>query len=224
MNDNDLLFDSVVKGKPFFCVMQGQKFVGKSEMIKYIIYDYKEFFQYIVVFSASNTANQFYSEFLPEKWIFGSYNSEIIQNIITKQEAFLKSGKKIHCLIILDDILGMDGLSVHNPDPAMTRLFSANRHFNISLILASQSPRLIPPVARANADITLIWKSMNVALKVLYEEYSNMPRKQWDSFVQKYTQNHGIIMYNARAVNTQDTYSLLRVPESFIGKKFRLKY
>ena len=112
--------DGLLMGKPpFLVLMQGMKKTGKSVLIKHICWQYRNVFQYIVVFSGSEQVNEAYGSFLPKQYIHSSYDSSVVNAIIEKQKKFKKAGKDVHCLIIWDDCMGagfdhMDGMKMMN--------------------------------------------------------------------------------------------------------------
>lgn len=208
---------------PWFCVAYGKKFSGKSCLAKYLVWEYRNTFNYIVVFSASANANHGY-DYLPSSFVHTKYDSDVMNKIIEKQEKLWAAGKKVQCLVILDDIIGMSGFDSKRPPPELERLYTQNRHYGISLFIATQSVRALPPVCRVNADFSCIFRQLNVSLETLYQEFSNMPKKEFYDFIHKYTNDFGIIIYNARERDNDKQFIVLRIPESELNRKFRLKY
>ena len=211
---------------PFISVLYGRKNSGKSVLIRYVCYEYRNDFSYIVVISASNDANGYYSEFLPSAFIHTSYDPTLIESIIEKQIELQKT-KKSQMLLILDDILGCEGLGnmgTSQSRPELMKIFTMNRHMGISLIVSTQGVKQIPRVLRNNACFSCIFRSMNQAINDLYEEYSHLPKKEFYEFVQKYTNNHHILIFNSRETDNTRTYACFKVPEPFLHKKFKLVY
>ena len=210
---------------PFIAVLYGRKCSGKSVLIRYVCYEYRNDFSYIVVISASNDANGYYSEFLPEKFIHTAYDPALIESIIEKQIELQKT-KKSQMLLILDDILGCEGLNMGTAQsrPELMRIFTQNRHMGISLIVSTQAVKQVPRVLRNNCDRACIFRSLNQALADLYEEYSHMQKREFYDFVQKYTANHHILIFNSLEQDPSRTFACFKVPEQFLHKKFRLSY
>ena len=210
---------------PFIAVLFGRKNAGKSQLIRFACYEYRNDFSYIVVISASNDANGFYSAFLPEAHIHTSYDPALIESIIEKQIALQKT-KKSQCLIILDDCLGMEGINMGTSQsrPELMRVFTQNRHMGISLIVSTQAVKQVPRVLRNNADYACIFRSLNQALADLYEEYSHLTKREFFEFVQKYTANYHILIFNSKEQNPSRTFACFKIPSQFLEKKFKLVY
>ena len=210
---------------PFIAVLYGRKNAGKSQLIKFACYEYRNEFSYIVVISASNDANGFYSAFLPDAHIHTSYDPALIESIIEKQIGLQKT-KKSQCLIVLDDILGCEGLSMGTSQsrPELMRIYTQNRHMGISLLVSTQAVKQVPRVLRNNADYCCIFRSLNQALGDLYEEYSHLPKREFYDFVNKYTANYHILIFNSKEQDPSRTFACFRIPAAFLEKRFKLAY
>ena len=215
----------VVGKPPFVVILQGRKGSGKSEFIKYVCFEYKEFFSYIVVISASNEANGFYSEFLPEAHIHNSYEPSLIENIVTKQTDLFKK-KKTHMLLVLDDILGVEGLKMSSSQsrPELLRLYTQNRHLGISLMVSTQGVKQIPRVLRNNADYVVIFRSLLQSKNDLYEELSHLPKKEWHNFLDQYTQDYRVLIFKTKEQDTKKMWVCFKIPQLALDRKFKLMY
>ena len=217
---------STLMGKPpFLILMQGMKKAGKSVLIKHICWQYRNSFQYIVVFSGSEQVNEAYGSFLPKQYIHSSYDSSVMNAIIEKQKKYKKAGKDVHCLIIWDDCMGA-GFDWRKPTlhPELVTLSTSNRHYNISIIISSQSPRLIPTWWRNNADFVFLFRHLNQAVQDLYAMLSPMGRKEWEAFYSKNTNNYRIIMFCTHAQRNEDLLTVFSIPKDFLNHKFKLMY
>ena len=216
---------------PFIGLLYGKKYSGKSVLIKYLIWTYREKFSYIVVFSATAEANDAYS-FLPKEFVHSKFEPEVLKNIIAKQLKAVKNcktpeerAKAPQVLIVFDDCIGMEGLDWRKKNNnELKLLFSSNRHWNISMLISSQGVKEIPPLLRMNCDGAFIFRSLNNSLEDLYTCYSTMPRKQFYEFVHNNTNDWKIIMYNTREQDRSKIFTIFKVPESIIKKQFRLVY
>lgn len=218
--------DSLLMGKPpFLIIFQGMKKSGKSVLIKHIIWSYRDHFAYIVVFSGSEQVNDAYGSFLPKKYIHSKYEADVMKSITEKQKKFKQAGKDVHCLIIFDDCLG-EGFDWRKPtlNPELITLATSNRHYNISIAICSQSPRLIPPTWRSNADYVFLFRHLNQAVGDLYAQLSPMKRKEWEEFYDKNTSDFRIIMFTTHAQKNSDLLTVFTVPRDFMNHKFKLLY
>ena len=216
--------DGLLMGKPpFLCILYGKKYSGKSVLLKHIIWSYRNHFQYIVVFSGTSDVNGAY-DFLPKQHVHNKYEPEVMKSIIEKQKDLKKRGKDVQALIIFDDCLGNGFDWKKQKDSELVTLASSNRHWNISLAISTQGPRMIPPIFRNNVDAAFIHRSLNQSVDDLYQIYSTMGKKEWTEFVHKNTQNWRIIYFNAKATDPADTLSVFTIPEAFMEKRFKLLY
>ena len=218
--------DALLMAKPpFLIILQGMKRSGKSVLIKHICWSYRNHFAYIVVFSGSELVNEAYGAFLPKKYIHSEYDSEVMRSIIEKQKKFKQAKKDVHCLIIFDDCLG-EGFDWRKPtvNPELVTLATSNRHYNISIAICSQSPRLIPPTWRNNADYIFLFRHLNQAIGDLYAQLSPMDKRKWEDFYNKNTADFKVIMFTTHAKNNNELLTVFQVPMDFMSHKFRLLY
>ena len=79
-----------------------------------------------------------------------------------------KDNESAHILLILDDCVS--DVNFHS-DKAFQKLFTRGRHLKISLMITTQYPYLIPPVARINCDYILVGQLNKQGLKVMSDEF-----------------------------------------------------
>ena len=77
---------------PFLSIIVGKQASGKSQLIRYLCYKYKEIFNYIVVCCPTSGMNNDY-DYLPKEYVHTSYTPDLVNKIILKQEAFKKEKK-----------------------------------------------------------------------------------------------------------------------------------
>ena len=149
----------------------GKRHSGKSELIKYIVSLYGHQFNKIFVICPSEAVNKFYSQFLPSENIFNDYSDEWINKLMArliKINVGKKDNEAAHILLILDDCVS--DVNFHTAK-AFEKLFTRGRHLKISLMITTQYPYLIPPVARINCDYILVGQLNKQGLKVMSEEF-----------------------------------------------------
>ena len=216
--------DGLLMGKPpFQIILYGAKHSGKSVLLKYLTWHYRDYFAYIVVFCGTSDVNESYS-YLPSKYVYSEYKPDVLRNIIEKQSKFKKQGKNVHALIIWDDCLGQGFDWRKEKDSELVKLASSNRHYNISIAISTQSPKMIPPVFRANVDFAFIFRNLHQAVESLYEILAPMPKKEWVEFCKKNTANYKIIMFSSREPSLDRMLSIFSIPPAFLEKTFKLLY
>src|SRR5690348_10382033 len=91
--------------------------------------------------------------------LFDENGENIIENVMKKQKERLNGKKKSNILVILDDFINDD---VFNKKRSiLTKLLSMGRHFDISIIIISQSWNLIPSSLRRMSGYDIIYKILN---------------------------------------------------------------
>lgn len=171
-----------LRDKAFNIVLLGKKASGKSTLMRDILYHlYKSGYPRVVVFSGTESMNHFFSEYVPSQYIHYGLDVEVLTKIVHSQEQVhsavkdleLKLGRKCgidtRLCLVLDDIVFQRGVLAHD---VFRRVFFQGRHFNISIILASQYLMFVPVEQRANIDYLVCMKE-------------NIPKnrvKLWESF------------------------------------------
>lgn len=154
---------------PFNMIMTACSMSGKSNLIKNMIVRddfYKKYFKrkHIFIFCKTHS-NTLYS--IKGANIF----SELVHNDQNILEVLFETQKKIkdmgkkppHILIIMDDFIVDKAFQKRRG--LMTKLFSAGRNYNMSIILTSQQYTLIPSDIRRLALYSITFKLNNSAEK-----------------------------------------------------------
>lgn len=154
-----------------------------------------------VVFSGTEEANPFFGDFIPDCFIHGEYDPDLIEKIMNKQKKKIKDAKKEgskdgKCLannlfIVFDDMLH-DAQNWKN-DKTVKNIFFNGRHYNFLFILTMQYPLGITPALRSNIDYVFIFNEPSVKnRRKIYEDYAAM-LPSFDHFcniLDACTQNH----------------------------------
>ena len=116
---------------PFFTIVSGMPMSGKSSCIRYIMCENNikctnDPFQFGVVFS--NTAFENAFDYIPKKNVYGSYNPQVLQNLMDIQQ---ETGAKYKAFVIFDDCLSTKAFS----SQLFVNLTTGYRHWNISIII-----------------------------------------------------------------------------------------
>ena len=206
------------------CAMRGS---GKSELLRYLVLNEKDKFKQIVCISPTNEMNNFYSDFIDNRYIFEEYNNEYIDLLLKKLSEINKgkncqSDKPCNLLLILDDCCS--STKFHN-NKTFEKLFTIGRHFFLSTIIISQYLKHIPPCARSNSEYLLVSTLNNSNINILCDEYimGNISKKEFITIYRHNIQDNGFLLINCSAVkinnNLDYIYGNIRVPINFFKVK-----
>jgi|UniRef100_A0A6C0ECZ2 hypothetical protein len=217
--------------------MIAKRATGKSFLTREIMFQKKNIVAAVAI-SRTEKLNSFYSEFIPDSYIYSEYNSDVLTRIYNRQSIMnednkrrIKSGKPPKddsLMLIMDDCMSSKGTWLK--DPNILELFFNGRHHHISFILTMQFSLGIPPEMRSNFDyIFLLAEDQITNRKRLYDHYAGI-FPTFDIFQQVFsdlTENYGILVINNRVHSKNITdkifwYKAKKVPTFKIGtKKFR---
>lgn len=162
-------------------VMVAKRGSGKSYNVRAILNYFKDIPAGIII-APTDKMNCFYGDFFPNTYIFYEYKTEIIEKVLTRQQAIidkqkekLKLGKDIdtRCFVVMDDCLGQKGAWIR--DRPIQELLFNGRHYEIMYILTMQFPLGITPELRSNFDyIFLLSEDYISNLKRIYDHYAGM--------------------------------------------------
>jgi hypothetical protein len=200
---------------------------GKSFLTREIMF-HKRKVPCAIAISRTEKLNKFYSEFIPDIYIYSEYNSSILSRIYERQLKLIETKKNSdsnQLFLIMDDCMSSKGSWLK--DPAITELFFNGRHYKISFILTMQYSVGIPPEMRSNFDyVCLLGEDIISNRKRLYEHYAGM-FPTFDIFQKVFseiTDDYGVMIIDNR-VHSRDIsnrvfwYKSKEVPNFNIGKK-----
>jgi hypothetical protein len=221
------------------CAMIAKRASGKSYLTKELLFHKRDLPSAIAI-SKTEKLNKFYSDFIPDSFIYSEYDPEILTKVYDRQSKMnsdnasrVKENKKPkddRLMIIMDDCMSSKGTWLK--DPNILELFFNGRHHHLSFILTMQFSLGIPPELRSNFDyIFLLAEDFISNRKRLYEHYAGM-FPSFDIFQQVFndiTENYGIMVINNRIHSKNITdkvfwYKAKEVPEFKLGSNKFLKY
>ena len=87
------------------CVFIGKRNTGKSTLVKDIMY-HKKHLPAGIVLSGTEEGNHFYSDFVPDLFIYGDYDRDAIERVMARQRKLVGAGKS-NCgaFMLLDDCM-----------------------------------------------------------------------------------------------------------------------
>ncbi len=230
-----------IKSMPNFVTiaMIAKRASGKSYLTKELLFHMRDIPTAIAI-SKTEKLNKFYTEFIPDLYIYDDYSSSILDKIYQRQEQIemdnqkrKKEGKKEkdgRLILIMDDCMSSKGAWVK--EPQIAELFFNGRHYKMSFILTMQFSLGIPPEMRSNFDfIFLLAEDFINNRKRLYEHYAGM-FPDFNTFSQVFldlTENYGCMVINNRIHSKDITekvfwYRAKETPNFTIGSKHYKKY
>lgn len=165
---------------PSICMI-AKRGSGKSWVCRSII----KHFSYLpggVIIAKTEKMSCFYGNFFPDIYIHYEYKSEILDNLLYRQELIIEKckkkytvGKKIdpRAFLVMDDCLSSKGTWMN--DQPILEVFFNGRHYQLIFILTMQFPLGIKPELRTNFDyIFLLSEDFYSNQKRLYDHYAGV--------------------------------------------------
>jgi hypothetical protein len=212
--------------KPLIICSTGKCGVGKSYLIKQLIYNYSKvnYFKFGLAF-VSTKFNGGY-DYLPDQYVIENYNEQYLKNYIDKLKDYKKKKGNIPpSFICLDDVVG----HVNFYSPFWSNLISTYRHLNLTIILGTQS------VSVKGGVSTLFRQMVNVCFmfRTLYKDTIEAYYKAFGAlcedldefekmFLQVTSERHACLMFVNDKHSKEDSYYSYKAPSDDV--KFKLKY
>jgi hypothetical protein len=154
---------------PSTFVLFAKRNTGKTVLGSHIIkhlYETKKI-DYVCLFSQTAHLSGDFG-FLPKNSKHDDFSEKAVNKIIDYQDKNRKSKKPKQCLLVLDDTISMIS---HKFGGLLNRLFTAGRHYNISVMFITQYPKAnnFSPSCRSNIDYLFFSVNTITVLKFIYE-------------------------------------------------------
>lgn len=130
-------------------VLIGASRSGKTTLLKYIMDHYVQ--KMLTFFTSLNDHADIYKDLPKKTMMCERYYPELIKDMYTLNH---ECDNKYKACFIYDDAVGYE---LKN-SPMITKLFTIFRNANIRSIFSAQSPTLISPVGRSNANFIFLFK------------------------------------------------------------------
>lgn len=193
------------------CARRGS---GKSELIKYMIKEFGHLFECVIVISTTDFSG-FYKQIIPEKNISNVYQDKIVESLLNKLEKTNKGKNQKdenfkRVLLVLDDVISDTRLA---SSKSLEKVYTKGRHYGITLILASQYIKKIPPVMRENVDLVFIGKHTENSRGIFTEEFNDyLTNKEFENLLKKNAGvDYNFVIINATARNQSESIGIFRV-------------
>uniref|UniRef100_A0A6C0DZF8 Uncharacterized protein n=1 Tax=viral metagenome TaxID=1070528 RepID=A0A6C0DZF8_9ZZZZ len=223
----------------------GRRRSGKSWLVRDIFYNHRDI-PSGVMFSGTEDASPFYSDFIPDAFIHSEYDPDLIEGILTRQRKKIREAKlsgksdtgkmaSNNVFIVLDDML--HDAQNWKKEKTIKNIFFNGRHYNILFILTMQYPLGITPELRSNIDYVFVFNEPSIKnRKKIYDDYAGMI-PTFDHFcniLDSCTQNHECLVIktsgNSNDLKDQifwykaEPHDKFRVGHPTIWKYHQLKY
>ena len=192
MNINIKKFDPTTIDPCRICVFIGRRNTGKSVLVTDILYHMRKI-PMGVVMSGTEESNEHYKEYVPDSFIYGQYEPDVIEKIITHQQVVIKKCKTPEekentdnsVFMLLDDCM-FDNKWTR--DKNMRCIFMNGRHYRIFFMLTLQYCMDLPPSLRGQIDYVFILRDNILGNKQkLYKHFFGI-FPNFDSFNEVLTQ------------------------------------
>ena len=184
---------------------------GKSQLCRYLLHQYKDYFKKIYLFSPTEAITNFYKDLIEPENIFEKYNDEFIGSLLNKITNLVKEGKEIYDICIILDDCGEEEL---NKSKNFLRLYTIGRHMKITTIFCSQYLSQIPKRCRAQISFLIVGQQNPMSKMILQEEFNftNLSPKEFLSLYNKSITDYNFLLINCNSVkNTDDLNEILGV-------------
>jgi hypothetical protein len=165
----DIKINKILPSIPFRLIIYAPSYSGKSNLILNLIKK-KQFYKNIFkknIFIFSKTAFDDYTDLnIPDNNIFDIFNYDVIQSIMEEQQKLIEQNINTNILFIIDDMI----TELSNNDKILKELYFYGRHYNISLILTSQTYHAVPKNIRLNSSHIILFKLPDDDIKHLTKE------------------------------------------------------
>jgi hypothetical protein len=202
------------------CIFIGKRGTGKSTLVTDILY-HKRHIPAGIVMSGTEDGNHHYKQFVPDIFIYGSYNKEAIVKLIARQKRLIGMGKKTTIFLLIDDCM-FDKAFVR--DPLVREIFFNGRHWGIFLMLTTQYSLDLPPAIRNNADYVFILRD-NIKRNrenLFYSFFGMFPTQDmFNQVMDACTENYECLVLKATSTSNkiEDCVFYYKAP---IRKNFRI--
>jgi hypothetical protein len=195
-NPEDIKLDGTV-------VACGKRRTGKSWVFRNLMYLMRDTFPAGIVISQTDELNHFWSQYIPQAYIFPKYDPCILDAVFERQKKILndpslsedEAEEKARFFVLLDDVIS-DSRLKH--DSNLMELFVAGRHYKIFTLITTQYAKGISPVLRGNTDYIFIMKTLQMRQREsLWEDFADFLTK--DAFAQildAYTEDNETLVIN----------------------------
>jgi energy-coupling factor transporter ATP-binding protein EcfA2 len=174
----------------------GRSGSGKSTFVKWMFYILRKTIPAAVAISESEIVNDFFSEFIPESFIYNKFDSSILHKIVERQKTIItKKCPKPDILIVADDCFSDVKKMQEPPTPW---IFKVGRHYRINYVVVMQYCHDLKPDTRNQVDGVFLFNEQNEnTRKALWTCFAaSIPYSVFTKLMTICTDNFGIMFIN----------------------------
>jgi len=173
----------------------GKRGTGKTTLMKDLIFNIKNYVDCVFAFSPTHDTLDEFKKFVPNGFVFDSFDTRALEKIVAKQTKLKEYKKKLLNIVILCDDCAYDKKNLATD--IVRNIFMNGRHINITLIFAVQYLMDISPSLRTNIDYVFalrenIRANREKLHKYFFGCFSNF--KDFNSAFEKTTSNNECIV------------------------------
>lgn len=135
------------------CVFIGKRGTGKSTLVTDIMY-HKRHIPVGLVMSATEEGNHYYKDYVPDSFIYGEYDKEVVEKLLGRQKKMVGENKpNPNAYLLLDDCM-YDKKFLK--DTCIRQCFMNGRHWKLFFMLTMQYCMDLDASLRANIDYVFV--------------------------------------------------------------------
>jgi len=167
---------------PFRMLVCGSSGSGKTNLITNLIKKYNNYFNDIYVITPTYDIDNTWDQVKGVSAVMREYNDNDFTNFLEERKKLIeeKGKENTKLLLVCDDLAG-----ILKRNSKVKEAFFRGRHYNLSILLATQSLREMPRPIRVNCSQVILFNIQNkTELKIIQDEYSSGLDK--DTFMEIY--------------------------------------
>jgi hypothetical protein len=212
------------------CVFIGRRGTGKSQLVTDILYHQRKI-PMGVVMSGTEESNEHYQTYVPDSFIYGQYEPDVIKKVISHQQKVVKKLKgkekedfscpKSSVFMLLDDCM-FDTKWTRDKD--MRCIFMNGRHYRIFFMLTLQYCMDLPPSLRGQCDYIFVLREniLENKQKLHKHFFGIFPKfEDFNEVLTKCTENYECLVLNVRSTSNK-IEDVVFWYKAKVGRKFRI--
>lgn len=202
-------FDPKTMANDSVVLIIGKRRSGKSYISRDLLY-HKRAIPVGVAMSGTEDGNHFFSSIIPDSFVYGKYDAEVLQKLLKRQKVLVNKNHPLpNAFVVLDDC-AYDPKMLRGNTPMREVLFNG-RHWRLFTIITLQYLMVMPPDMRQNIDYVIVLKD-NVLknLRKLHDNFFGIV-DDFNNFVEimrQVTEDHGALVLDNTS-NSNDLSSML---------------
>lgn len=207
---------------PSLMLFFAKKFVGKTTLMRYLLYKFcqKKRFDFVIVVSPTGAMNGNW-DCVPKNKLYKSFDEGKINAMLDLLQEASERGEPLRACLVLDDVLG----SVRLQAPIWDKLATTARQYGLTIMMSAQWYHKVPTVIRSNAEYIFVLKTAaKRTFEGLYEDFASNyfdNIEEWKQFASKNTDNYRSVLINNKTPsnNKAEAFFLMPAPPARVNFK-----